>query len=274
MHLTIKQPTSSEDTKSACGSYIWNEQTYTTSGDYTFQTTNAAGCDSTATLHLTIKQPTSSEETKSACNSYVWHDQTYTTSGDYTFHTTNAAGCDSTVTLHLTINECAITYDTVYYCIGQNTEHEEQIEETLIRRFLPYEYESPATWDFMEGVILVHEHDRMQVDLHRAEQNLMQHYTNGLTPVKSIAWSYRPDGESSYRALEMTAEPQWIASGVVAVTVRFVCGQLYSSDFEADIVTVNGERSEVSGQKMLIDGQIVIIRGGKKYNIFGLPIRD
>ena len=38
----------------ACDSYTWNGSTYTASGVYTFATTNAAGCDSTAILNLTI----------------------------------------------------------------------------------------------------------------------------------------------------------------------------------------------------------------------------
>ena len=38
----------------ACGSFFWHDQTYTTSGSYTFDTTNAIGCDSLVTLNLTI----------------------------------------------------------------------------------------------------------------------------------------------------------------------------------------------------------------------------
>ena len=36
----------------------WNGTTYTTSGSYTFTTTNSSGCDSTATLNLTINSAT------------------------------------------------------------------------------------------------------------------------------------------------------------------------------------------------------------------------
>ena len=195
--------------------------------------------------------------------------KTYTTSGNYTFQTTNIAGCDSIVTLHLTVNDCSLNYDTVYFCTGLNTEHEEVLDETLIRRYLPYVYESPAEWNYMEDVIIVSEHDRMQVDLKRAEQNLYEHYQDNLTPIKSIAWSYRPDGGTAYIALEVTDEPQWIATGTVVVTVRFVCGQLFTSDFETNVVTVNGDRLEMNGRKVLENGQIVIIRGGLKYSILG-----
>ena len=47
-------PTSSTSIVSTCGSYSWNGQTYTNSGTYTWTGTNAAGCDSIATLNLTI----------------------------------------------------------------------------------------------------------------------------------------------------------------------------------------------------------------------------
>jgi hypothetical protein len=59
--LTINQSTSSTETISACSSYTWaaNDQTYTESGTYVVNGTNAAGCPDTKTLVLTINQPTS-----------------------------------------------------------------------------------------------------------------------------------------------------------------------------------------------------------------------
>jgi hypothetical protein len=52
--LTINNSSTSSTTITACDSYFWNGTTYTSSGVYTFPTTNAAGCDSIATLNLTI----------------------------------------------------------------------------------------------------------------------------------------------------------------------------------------------------------------------------
>ncbi len=101
--VEFNNPSSSETTLSACGSQVWNGETYTASGDYSKQFTNAAGCDSTAILHLTIRNASSSETTISACGSQVWNGETYTASGDYSKQFTNAAGCDSTAILHLTI---------------------------------------------------------------------------------------------------------------------------------------------------------------------------
>jgi len=107
LDLTVNSPTSGSESAAACGSYTWatNGTTYTASGAYTATLTNAAGCDSTATLNLTINTATAGSETAAACGSYTWatNNMTYTATGSYTDVLTNAAGCDSTVTLDLTI---------------------------------------------------------------------------------------------------------------------------------------------------------------------------
>ena len=103
-NVTITGPTTSTTNYELCSgtSYVWNGTTYSTAGTYTYLTTNAAGCDSTATLVFTIGTTTSTTTT-SACSSYKWNGVVRTTSGTYTFNTLNAAGCDSTATLVLTI---------------------------------------------------------------------------------------------------------------------------------------------------------------------------
>ena len=53
--VTLHTNTESEVTVTAIGEYICNGNIYTESGDYTYVTTNAHGCDSTITLHLTIE---------------------------------------------------------------------------------------------------------------------------------------------------------------------------------------------------------------------------
>ena len=73
-------------------------------GVYTWVGTNAAGCDSTATLNLTINNSDVTTSSVTACDSYIWDGVTYTSSGAYTNLYTNALGCDSTHTLNLTIN--------------------------------------------------------------------------------------------------------------------------------------------------------------------------
>ena len=102
--VTVIPSTLSNSTFVGCDNYIWNGVTYTSSGVYTFATTNSNGCDSTATLNLTINPATTSSVTITECDTYSWNGVTYTTSGVYTFATVNSNGCDSTAILNLTIN--------------------------------------------------------------------------------------------------------------------------------------------------------------------------
>jgi len=100
-------PTSSTTTFSNCGSYLWNGNTYISSGTYAKTgLTNAEGCDSTAILNLTIKQLTSSTTNITITTSqlpYSWNGYNYNFAGNYTAHLTNAVGCDSAATLNLTV---------------------------------------------------------------------------------------------------------------------------------------------------------------------------
>jgi plastocyanin len=104
--LTVNLPSSSNETQTACDSYQWNGQTYTSSGVYTYTTQNAVGCDSVVTLNLTINNSSSFTDVHTACDLFTWIDGiTYTSStNNPTFTLTNAAGCDSVITLNLTIN--------------------------------------------------------------------------------------------------------------------------------------------------------------------------
>ena len=116
--VTVNQPTTSNTSFIACNTYTWNNQTYTQSGTYTYTTSNAAGCDSIATLNLTINNSTTSTQLMTACDSYSWNGQTYTQSGTYTYQTTNAVGCDSTATLNLTINNSTTSSTSITACVS------------------------------------------------------------------------------------------------------------------------------------------------------------
>ncbi|MBR6065341.1 MAG: hypothetical protein IKP57_02840 [Paludibacteraceae bacterium] len=278
LHLTIEQATCTttfgDTTAVAYDSFTWYEETLATSGDYTHVLTNAAGCDSILTLHLTIEQATCTttfgDTTAVVCESFRWYSQTLATSGDYTHVLMNAAGCDSIVTLHLTIEHNCGSYDTAYFCRGFNTEHEELMAGGVIRRYRPYVFESPAEWDYMEGVIVEREHDRALVDLRRAEKNLYAHYVGQLTPISSIRWSVQYDGKGQYEPLTVTNNPQWIATGHVAVQISFLCGELYNTEFPTDIDQVSQEMVSI---KRIENGRVVIIRGGAKYDMFGTKIQ-
>ena len=105
LYLTVNHPVSSVITEEACKSYEWNNQVYTTSGDYTQTFVASNGCDSVVTLHLTIKQPVEVTKDVTACGSYTIDGKTYTQSGMYVQRLTAANGCDSIINWNLTIND-------------------------------------------------------------------------------------------------------------------------------------------------------------------------
>ncbi len=108
LNLTIRHSTVSGIIMNACDSLAWHDSTYTVTPAevQTYDTINAAGCDSTVTLMLFVRHSTTGDTTAKACERFTWHDSTYTATPAEvpSYVTTNAEGCDSTVVLWLTIN--------------------------------------------------------------------------------------------------------------------------------------------------------------------------
>jgi hypothetical protein len=103
--VVVKASSISTTNISICPSqlpYSWNGSR-TTTGIYTFTTTNSQGCDSLATLNLTIGNSTSSTTNITKCGNYLWNGVTYTASGVFNKLFTSNTGCDSIATLNLTI---------------------------------------------------------------------------------------------------------------------------------------------------------------------------
>lgn len=113
-------PTTGDTTATACNAFTWYGTEYAITDDYTRTLTNAAGCDSTATLHLTINRSTESDTVATVCNAFTWYGNEYVQSGDYTRSLTNAVGCDSTVILRLTINRSTVGDTTAVACDNFN----------------------------------------------------------------------------------------------------------------------------------------------------------
>ena len=271
-HLTMHTTTYDTVRMSGCDAIEYEGKTYTGSGDYTDTIVLASGDRLIKTLRLTVRYSTRSEETVFKNGSYTSpRGTTYTESGDYEEKIPNAAGCDSIIIIHLTLGEA--TYDTVYFCTGYNREHEEQVNELLIRRYLPYTYESPALLDYKEGVVKEMNADGVLVDLNRAEANLYAHYTGGLTPIETIAWSVRQAGESAYTPIVVESAPQWVALGSVAVQIRFLCGEIYTDALPIRYEGLENAQTEQQPIKRIENGNVVIIRGGVRYTLMGQRVR-
>jgi len=108
------------------------------------------------------------------------------------------------------------------------------------------------------------------VDLNRAEANLREHYTGGLTPIETIMWSLRRTGESTYAPIVVEPAPQWIALGAMAVQIRFLCGEIYTDALPMGVEDAQAAQKPV---KRIENGRVVIIRGNAVYTPLGVRIQ-
>ena len=270
LDLTVRQESYSDTTATACDVFTWYGKSYTQSGYPTRRLTNAVGCDSIITLNLTIHYSTSSEEYRSEYQSYTWNGETYRNSGTYIYQTTNVAGCDSTAILHLTLHQDTIVE---YFCPKSGiVEHVDTMSAPHIS-YLSYVYEKPRKEMYMDGVVSGETNEGANVDLARVLSNLDAYYVAPLTPVETIIWRYMPFGGQS-EILSPGAGPQWMNAGTISMDVIFRCGYRYYSSFTIGKMTEGTEMMTTDEQpiKRVENGQVVIIRNGKKYSIFGSKI--
>ena len=258
-------------TEQACDSLIVNGRKLTESGEYAIDTTLQENGDRLITvLELTIHETTYEEITEKTCVQYEGPSgKIYTESGEYRDSTLQANGCYHIALLNLSIHPHCMMYDTIYFCSGLNTQHEETVNDWLVRRYLAYLYESPGDWDYMDGVILATETNRSYVDLHRAEENLRAHYVGKLSPIESIAWSILYADATVYTPIEAGDAPQWLDEGMLALQVQFRCGEIYNNEFPMAIDEIETELMPV---KRVENGKVVIVRGGERYTILGIKL--
>jgi gliding motility-associated-like protein len=103
---------------SACDSYIWNSQTYTSSGIYKDTLTASNGCDSIITLNLIINPKSLSTINAAICSGQSYAG--YTVAGTYIDTLIAVNGCDSIRTLNLTVKPPSFSTIDTSICSGQN----------------------------------------------------------------------------------------------------------------------------------------------------------
>jgi gliding motility-associated-like protein len=102
--------------------FLWNGQSYLTSGLYTVILTGTAGCDSIAKLQLQVDPVLNSLTQAMTCSSqlpYLWNGQAYNQPGSYSVTLIGSTGCDSIASLQLTVNATPATPSVnspVVYC--------------------------------------------------------------------------------------------------------------------------------------------------------------
>ena len=109
LNLTVNDSSTVNITTSSCNSYLWNGNTYSSSGLYFWQGVNSFGCDSNVYLNLTVNNDSYNEVDISTCSTYNWNGTVYDESGIYFDTLTNIYGCDSVVKLSLNVSNFSIS---------------------------------------------------------------------------------------------------------------------------------------------------------------------
>ncbi|MBL7773889.1 MAG: T9SS type A sorting domain-containing protein [Chitinophagaceae bacterium] len=102
--------------------FSWNGQSLNASGNYSFQTLNASGCDSTSNLYLTVLTTSISSDTVSICSNllpFLWNGQSISTSGNYVYISTASNGCDSIAHLNFNVLPTSSTTTSLAICSNQ-----------------------------------------------------------------------------------------------------------------------------------------------------------
>ena len=256
LHLTILHGTHHVLDTTVCESYTWTEGdgvTYTASGTYTYEYTNAEGCASADTLLLTVNYGTHNVTDTTACENYTWHGNTYTTTGTYTYSYTNGDGCPSVDTLHLTVG----------------TPTESTISVVVLENNLPFtlndsSYTLPGTYyqhftnaagcDSMLTIVLaVYYNQTVEVDSTVCESALPiawnnVTFTQAGTLSDTLTTSHGADS-IVVMTLNVLPSPEAVISGLVALcsdsvvtlTADSAYSYLWSTGDTTRIITVTGE---------------------------------
>ena len=75
-----------------------------------------------------------------------------------------------------------------------------------------------------------------------------------------------------FGGVEEYAIPFIRLTGDMALTVRFLCGQAYYGAFSTRTEDLPMTEAEAHGRKVLMNGQIVILRNGVRYTILGTKL--
>ena len=224
--MTINKTEVVELTETACESYEWRGETYTESGDYTYD-----GDCYKEILHLTINGTEVVELTETACESYEWHGETYTESGDYTYE----AECYKEI-LHLTINKTVYEDITVTECYSYTWYGETYVRDTVVSvtvagdngcdrvetLHLTITAETPEANPAFSNVVAVPKYGNRMIVLHLNDFAK----DNGWTPANGQVEWYQVVGEMD-NSWEIV-DDQPLGSGMYIENLNGFTGEIYA----------------------------------------------
>ena len=240
LHLTINRSEREEYWETACDSYEWNGLVYTESGDYTYNTTTADGCERIEVLHLTIlPEATTESEELALCPSelpYEWYGQSLTEEGTYSA-TEQYAGMECDSVIHeLTLNVYVQTLPAA-------------VTLPIVRTGEAIDVNTPTA----------------EIQAHIAAETWY-------APNAEVAWYILEN--SDWTAL--TDEP--VAASITEVIIKYAvetdCGNIESDKMVIAIEPTGVENtnspSPISNyRKILYEDHIYILREGKVYSVMG-----
>ncbi len=102
--------------------YIWNGNSYTNAGTYSFTTTTSGGCDSVPILSLAVVPYITSTTLLTICNNalpYTWNGDTFIAAGTYAVLLNGTGACDSLATIILSVLPPIGSTTTIAICPTQ-----------------------------------------------------------------------------------------------------------------------------------------------------------
>ncbi|MBR77725.1 MAG: hypothetical protein CMD36_07440 [Flavobacteriales bacterium] len=121
LNLVVYERVYGSGSATACNSYEWNGNTYTSSGTYVDTLVSSVGCDSIATLNLTIHYNDTSSifvSHNQYCDTLFIENDALTSDGIHYVlaNQPTVNGCDSIIVVDLILNYTAYHYDTITVC--------------------------------------------------------------------------------------------------------------------------------------------------------------
>ena len=245
--VTFVEPAYTQESIRACHSYEWNDEVYTTSGEYTFTSTTSHGCDSVITLSLTIlPEPEIEHDTILLCASelpYNWFGQALDQTGDFVYSKTYPEGCDS------------IVYNLYL---------------TTFNQALPEEISRPVVEVDDQGIV---------IDTLVSTEEIMNFIDADpwYAPYALVTW-WIYDNQTWIPLNALNDSP--LDSNTLEVKLKYTvqtdCGIVESEEYVYNFTTTGVEEGAVgtSGvRKIFLNNQLYLLRDGRIYTTLGTQVK-